>query len=195
MWAPRYFFLQGSLSTRLDSRALVAVLLTPWHRPCYPKYYQPHTPYYCQPQIPAAYHSLALSLWYPVSAVIYERRCESSISWAIWAYKLVCLLGVILKKDWETRLPTCDFAWFWDICYSAKLYHPVHSFGAWPPYRGPVSEALVHGVGSVGKRSSTLGARKIMLPQFLILSEDQDLLCKKPKDDIRSWARKVWSQC
>ena len=103
MQAPRYSPLQDSLFTKPDSKALVAVLLTPWHRPRCLKCHQPRTPYCCQPQTQnsAAYHSLAPSLWYFVPAEIHERHCESSISWTIWACKLVCLLGVILKKDWK----------------------------------------------------------------------------------------------
>ena len=194
MQALRYSLPQGSLSTRPDSRALVAVLLTPWHRSCCPKCHWPHTPCRHQPQIPAAYHLIAPSLWYPVLAAINERCCESSIFWAIRACKLVCLLDVTLEKNRETWFLTCDFAWFWGICYSAKSYHLVYSFWAWPPCNGPVSKTFVYGVGSVGKWSSTLGAWRIVLPRFLILSKDQDLLCKKPKDDIRSWAQKMWSR-
>ena len=110
--APRYFFSQDSFSTKPDSRALVAVLLTPWPRPRCFKCLQPRTLYYCQPRTRylAVYHSLAPSLWYFVPAKIHEKRCESSISWAIWACKLVYLLNVILKKDQETWLPICDSA-------------------------------------------------------------------------------------
>ena len=43
-------------------------------------------------------HLLAPFLWYFVPVGIHERHCESSISWAIQAYKLICLLGVILEK-------------------------------------------------------------------------------------------------
>ena len=195
MQAPRYSFLQGSFSTRPDSKALVAVLLTFYHRPRCLKCHQPHISCRHQPQIPAAYHSLASFLWYLVPVAIYERRCESYIFWKIRTYKLVCLSSVILKKDQETWLPACDFTWFWDICYLAKPSHPVHSFEAWPLCHGSVSEVLVYGVDSIGKRSSTLGARRRVLPWFLILSGDQDLLCKKPEDDIHIWARKAWSRC
>ena len=97
---------------RSDSRALVAVLLTPWHRPRYSEYHQPHSPCCRQFQILAIYHSLAPFLWYLVPAIIHERHCESSISWAIQAYKFVCLSGITLEKDQETWLPTCNFAWF-----------------------------------------------------------------------------------
>ena len=81
MQAPRYSPPQGSFSMRLDNRALVAVLLTFWHRPHYLKYHQSCTPYYCQSQTQnlAAYHLLTPTLWYPNPAGIYERHCESSI--------------------------------------------------------------------------------------------------------------------
>ena len=166
MQAPRYSPSQGSFSTRPDSKALVAVLLILWHRLYYPECYQPHILCCHQPKIPIAYHSLTPSLWYLVLAAIYKRPCESFISWVIWACKLICLPSVTLEKDQETWLPTCDFAWFWDICYSAKPSLPVHSFEAWPPCHGSVSEALVYNVGSIGKRSLTLGAQRIVLPQF-----------------------------
>ena len=112
MQAPRYSPPQGSLSTRPDSRALIAVLLTPWHRPRCLKCHQPRTCYCSQPQTQnlAAYYSLVSSLWYFVPAGIREKRRESSISWVIRACKLVCLLGVILKKDQETWLPACNSA-------------------------------------------------------------------------------------
>ena len=46
MQAPRYFSPQGSLSTKLDSKALaISLLLTPWHRLHCPKCRQPHTFY------------------------------------------------------------------------------------------------------------------------------------------------------
>ena len=80
MQAPRYSPPQDNLSMRLDSRALVAVLLTFWHKPRCFKCHQSHTPCRRQPQIPATYHLLAPSLWYPVLAVIHERRRKSSIS-------------------------------------------------------------------------------------------------------------------
>ena len=196
MQAPRYFPLQDSLSTRPDSRVLAAnLLLTPWHRPCCPKCHQPHTPCRRQPQLPAAYHLLALCSWYFVLAAIYERRCGSSISWAISACRLVYLSGVILKRDQETWLPTCDSTWFWSICYSAKPSHPVHSFGAWHLYCGLAFEVLGRGGRSASTWSSSFEARRIILPRSSILSGDQGLLCKKPEDNIRSWARKAWNQC
>ena len=133
MQAPKYFLLQDSISTKSDSRVLANVLLlTPWHRPHYPEYRQPHTPCCHQPrtQNPAAYHSLALSLWYSVPAEIREKRCKSSISWAIWACKLVCLSGVTLEKDRETWLPACGFAWSWGICCLARPSRPMRSFKA-----------------------------------------------------------------
>ena len=104
MQAPRYSSPQGNLSTRPDSKALIVGLLTPWHRLRCPECHQSHTPYCGQPQTrnPVAYHSLIFSSWYLVQAVIYERRRESSISWAIRACKFVCLLGVTLEKDQET---------------------------------------------------------------------------------------------
>ena len=162
--APRYSFPQDSLSSRPDSRALISVLLTLWHRPRCPKCHRLHTSYCYQPHISVAYHSLTPSLWHFVPAAIHERCCKSFITWAIWAYKLVCLSVITFEKDWETWLPTCDFTWFWGICYSAKPYHPVNSFGAWPPCHGLVSEAFVHGVASVGKRLSTLKAWRIVFP-------------------------------
>ena len=110
MQALRYFFPQSSLSTRLDSRALVTTLLIPWHRLCCSICYQSCTPYCCQSQILALNHLLALSLWYPVSAIIHERRREFSTSWAIWACKLTCQLDVIVEKDQKSWLLACGFA-------------------------------------------------------------------------------------
>ena len=131
MQAPRYSSPQNSLSTRPDSRALTAdLLLTLWHRSRCPKFHQSHTLYRRQPQIPAAYHSLALSSWYLVPAAIHEKRRKSSISWVIQAYKLVCLPGIILEKNQETWLQACNFAWFWDVCYSARLCRLDRSFVA-----------------------------------------------------------------
>ena len=110
--APRYSPLQDSFSTRPNSRALVTVLLTPWHRPRCPKCHRPHTP--CCRQLQtwnlAAYHLFALSLWYPVLAGIRKRRYESFISWEIRACKLVCLPSVTLEKDQWTWLPSCNSA-------------------------------------------------------------------------------------
>ena len=111
MQAPKYFAFQGSLSTKPDYRALAAdLLLTLWHKPHCFKYNQPHTLYYCQPQTRnlAVYHSFASFLWYFVPVRIYERRHKSSISWAIQAYKLICLLDITLKKDQETWLSACN---------------------------------------------------------------------------------------
>ena len=85
MQAPKYSFSQGSFFTRPDSKALVVGLLTPWHKPRCLKCHQPHI-LYCrqsQTQNPAAYHSLASFLWYPIPVGIHKKRCESSISWAI----------------------------------------------------------------------------------------------------------------
>ena len=98
MQAPKYFPSQGSFFIRPNSRALEANLfLIFWHRPHYFECYQSYTPYYCQPQIPVAYHSRVLSLWYFVLVVIHERRYESLISWTIQACKLVYLLDVTLE--------------------------------------------------------------------------------------------------
>ena len=82
MQAPKYSPPQDSLSTKPDSRALVAVLLTPWHKSRCLECLQPFTPYCCQPQTrnSVAYHLFASSLWYSVLAGIHEKRRESSIS-------------------------------------------------------------------------------------------------------------------
>ena len=187
MQVPKYSPPQSSLSTRSDRRVLAAnLLLTPWHGPRCSKCHQSHISYRRQPwnRNPAAYHSPTPFLWYFVLAVIHERRRKSSIFWAIWACKLVCLLDLILEKDRETWLPTCNSAWFWGIGYLAKLSHPLNSFRAWPPCLGSIFKALVHGVGFASKRSSTLKARRIVLPRFLILSKDQDLPYRKRKDGI-----------
>ena len=87
-----------------NSKALKAVLLTSWHRLCYFKCLQPRTSYCRQPQTQnlATYHLLGHSLWYFVPVRIHEICCESSISWTIRVYKLICLLDIILKKDQET---------------------------------------------------------------------------------------------
>ena len=153
MQYPRYFPPHGSLSTRLDSRALAAdLLLTPWHRPRCPKCHWLHILYCCQSQISATYHAHAPFLWYFVPAVIHKRHRESSISLAIWVCKFVYLPGITLKKDQETWLPTCDSAWFGVICYSAKLSHPMHSFEAWLFYSGLISKFLVHDGDFADKR-------------------------------------------
>ena len=112
MQAPKYSLSQSSFSTKSNSRVLVAVLLTPWYKPRYFECLQPCTPYCYQPQIwnPATYHLFAPSLWYFVSARIHERCHKSFISWAIWACKFICLLGIILKKDSKTWLPACNSA-------------------------------------------------------------------------------------
>ena len=131
--APKYSFFQSSLSTRSDSRALAAdLLLIFYYGPCCLKYYQPHILHCCQLQTQnsAVYHSLAFSLWYLVPVGIRERRRESFIFWAIQACKFICLLDVTLEKDQETWLPTCNSAWFWGTCYSARLCRLEYSFVA-----------------------------------------------------------------
>ena len=196
MLAPRYSPPQDGLSTKPDSRYLAAdLILTLWHKLHCFKCHQPHTSCCHQPRIPASYHSLASSLWYFIPALIHERRYEFSTSWAIWSYKLICLLGITLEKDQKNWFPTCNSAWFWGICYSAKLFYPMHSFKTWLPYHGLVSGALMYNGGSAGKRSSTLGAWRIILPRFLTISRDQSLFYVKLKDDIRSWTRKACSKC
>ena len=127
--------------------------------------------------------------------MIHEWLCESSISWAIRAFKLVCLPAVTLEKDWETWLPACNSACFWGTYYSAILYCLRHSFVALHLYYGLVFEAFVRDKDFAATRSSTLGAQRIVLPRFSILSEYWGFLRKKPKDNIRSWARKVCSRC
>ena len=57
MQAPKYSSPQGSLSTKPNSKALIAVLLTPWHKPRCFECLQPRTPYCRQFQTPAAYHN------------------------------------------------------------------------------------------------------------------------------------------
>ena len=194
MQAPTYFFSQGSLSTRLDSKALVVGLLTPWYRPRCSKCHQPHTSCRCQlrTQNPAMYHSLAHSLWYLSLAGIYKKRCDSCIFWAIWACKLICLPGITLKKDRKTWLSTCNYTWFWDACYSARLYCLERSFVAWHLYCGLVFEDLGRGGGSASTRLSVLRAQRIIFRQFSNLSGDQDLPHQKRKDSIRNW---VWRVC
>ena len=175
MQALRYSPPQSSLFTRPDSRALaVDLLLTIWHRPCCLKCHQLCTPCCCQPRTrnPAAYHSLAFSSWYRVLAKIFEIRCESSISWAIQAYKLVCLPGVIFEKNPETWLSACDSAWFWCACYSARPCCLERSFVTWHLCCGLTSEALVHDKGFIGRQSSILGSRRIVFPQIFTLSKD-----------------------
>ena len=198
MQAPKYSILQSSLSTRLDSRAVAADLLwTLWHRLRCLKYYHPCIFHCCQSQTQnsAAYHSLAPSFWYIVPVWICEKHCEPFIFWVIWVCKLVCLPGVTLEKDRETWLPACNFVWFWGACYSASPCHFGRSFVAWYLYHWLASEAFVRGRGSAGRRSSIFKVWRIFLPRILTLSEDWDLLCKKSKDDIRSWAWKTCSQC
>ena len=198
MQVPKYSPPQDSFSTKLNSRVLaIVLLLTPWRRLHCSKCRQPCTPCCCQPQTRnlAVYHSLAPFSWYLIPAKIREKRRESSISWAIRACKLVCLPGVTLKKDQETWLPACGFAWSWGICCLARLSCPVRSFGAWLPYRGLASEVPGRDKGSIDKRPLDFGAWKIVLPRFSIVSGDQGLLCKKPKDDTRSWAQKACSRC
>ena len=197
MQAPKYSLFQGSFFIRPDSKALVAVLLTSWHEPCCLKCHQPYILHCCQSQTRnlAAYHSFALSLWYLVPVKIRERRRESSISWVIQAYKLVCLLGVIIEKDWETWLLACNSALFWGAGYLTRLYRPRHSFKAWLPYHEPASEVLGRGRDFVGKRPWGFKVWKIVLPRFLTLSGDLGLLCRRREDDIRNWAWKVCGRC
>ena len=198
MQASRYSPPQDSFSMKPDSGALaITLLLTLWRRLRCPKCRQPHTPCCCQLQTrnPAAYHIFAPSSWYSVPARIHERCREYSISWAIRAYKLVCLPGVTLEKDQETWLLACNSAWFWGACYSAIPCRLGCSFMTWYFYRELTFEALVRGGGFVNKRLSNFGIRKIVLPRFLTVNGDQGFFSKKPEDDIRSWAWKVWSLC
>ena len=198
MPAPMYSPPQDSFFTKLDSRALaIALLLTLWHRLRCFGCHQPQTPCCRQPWTRnlAAYHSLASSSLYLVPAVIYKRCYKSSISLTIRACKLICLPGITLKKDQETWLPACDFAWFWGVCYSARPCHLGRSFVAWHLYRELTFEVFGRDGYFVGTQSSTLGAWRIVLSRFSILSRDQGLLCKKPEDDICNWARKTWSRC
>ena len=189
--APSYSLSQDSLFTRLDSRALVVALLTLWHKLRCFKCYQPYTPYCCQTWILTRYHSLALFLWYLISAVIYERHCEFSIFWVIRACKLACLLGVTLKKNRETWFLACGFAWFWSICYLARLSHLMHSFGAWFPYCRLTFEVPRHDEDFIDKPSSVFGARKMVFLWFSTLSVDWDFFHRKRKDDICNWIQKA----
>ena len=125
---------------------------------------------------------------------ICEKCCESSIFWAIWAYKLVCLLDVTLKKDQKTWLLVYDSAWFWGACYSARLYQLRRSFVVWHLYWGLAFEILRRGRGFAGIWSLVFGAQRIVLLQFSILSGDQDLFYGKRKDNIHNWAQKVYSR-
>ena len=186
--APRYFSPQGSFSTKQDIKVLVVSLLTFWHRPYCLKCHQPCILCCCQPQTQnlAANHSFAPSLWYLVLVKILERRHKSSISWVIWACKLVCLLGITLEKDWETWFPACGFAWSWRNYYWARLSCPVRSLEAWLSYYELVSEVFRHDKGSVDKQPSDFGIRKIVFLRFLTVSGDWGFFCKKPEDNIRS---------
>ena len=161
MQAFRYFLPQGSLSTRPDSRALAAdLLLTLWYKPHCLKCHQPYIPHCCQPWTwnPAAYHSLAPFLWYLILAEICERYCKSSIFWAIQVCKLVCLPGIILKKDQETWLSAYNSTCYWRVCYLARLYRLGHSFMAWYLYYWLAFKAHMRSEGFVGRRSSIFGA-------------------------------------
>ena len=196
MQALRYLSPQDSLSMRPNSRALATdLLLTLWHRPRCFKCHQSHTPHHCQPQTwdPAVYHSLIPSSWYFVLTGIRKKLCESSISWAIWAYKLVCLLSVTLKKDQKTRLLACNSTWFWGICYSARFCRLWHSFEAWHLNHLLASEAFIRSGSSIGRRSSIFGTRRIIFPRILTLSWDWDLPHRKRKGDICNWAQKVYN--
>ena len=118
--------------------------------------------------------------------VIYKKLCESSISWVIWAYKIVCLLGVILKKDQETWLPACNSSWFWGACYFARSCRQGRSFCGWYFCYELASKTLVRGRGFDGRRSSILRAWKIVFMRILTSSKDWYLLYKKYKGDIRN---------
>ena len=195
--APRYSFPHDSFFIKPDSRNLViALLLTFWHRPCFPKCHQLCISCHCQPQTqnPAAYHSLA-PLWYFILAEIPKKRYKSSISWAIWACKFAYLLGEILKKDRETWLRACDFTWFWGIYYLTRLFCSVHCFRVWLLYCELVSEILGRDEGSVNKRLLDFGVWSIVLPRFSIVSRDRGFLYNKLEDDIRSWSQKACSWC
>ena len=132
-----------------------------------------------------------LFLWYLDPTKIRERRCKSSISWIIGAYKLVCLLGIILKKDQETWLLACISAMFWDVCYSTRLYCLGHSFKGLLPYYELASK-VGRGKDSAGKRPWGFGTWKIVLSRFLTLSGDLSLFHKTSKCDIHNWA---WKMC
>ena len=113
-----------------------------------------------------------LFLWYFILIEIYKKHCEFSICWAIWAYKLVCPLGITLKKNQKTWLIVCNSALFLSACYSAGPYCLGYSFEAWLFYYKFVSEAFVCGQDSIDKQLSALRAWRKSLLQFLILSED-----------------------
>ena len=134
-------------------------------------------------------------LWYLVLAEIRKKHCESSFSLAIWACKLVCLPGVTLKKDQETWLSACNFAWFWGTYHSARLCCLKRSFVAWHLYNGLAFEVFGHGEDSAGTWPSTFGAWRIILLQFSILNRDQGFPHRKCKDNIYNWAWKVCSRC
>ena len=194
MQALRYFPLQGSFFTKPNNKALVVSLLTLWYRPRYFKCHQSHTSYCCQPQIPATFYLLIPFLWYFILVVVYEKRREFFISWAIWTCKFVCLPGITLEKDWKTWLPACNFAWFWGVCYSARSCCLGRSFVAWHFYSGLVFEVFRCDKDFAGTWSSTFGAWRIVFLQFSILSKNQGLFHRKRKDDICNWAQKKYSQ-
>ena len=163
--------------------------MTLWYKLHYLKCHQSYTPHYCQPWTRnlVAYYSLAFFLWYSIPVTIREKRCEFSISWAILACKLVYLLDVTVKKDQKTWLETCDFACFWGACYSARLSHLGHSYGAWHFSYRLASKAFVHDGGFISRQSSIFGAQKIVFLRILTLSKNRDFSHKKRKGDICNW--------
>ena len=130
--APKYFLLQGSLSTKPDSKGLADGLpLTPEHKPNCPESPQPHT--LCRRrrlQIPAktSPHPLAPSWWCPALAVTREKHYEFFTFSVAWFCRPTCRLGVAHKETQKIWLRASDFAWSWCICYLTKLCRRERSF-------------------------------------------------------------------
>ena len=133
MLAPRYFFSQNSLSIKPNNSGLISggyyVIL--WHRLCFYKYFWPYTfcyHHYSEISSWTWFCLLVLSLLYLVLAVICEKCYRSSISLIALICKLASLVNVKLWKIWKILLLTCNFVWFWCICYLVKLSHSRNSF-------------------------------------------------------------------
>ena len=187
---PKYFLpWSSSLSTLPDSKSLVDGLTpTHCHRRCCLKLPPPRTLcYFCRRRlIPVLFCSPAPSWCCLTLAMTRETHCKLSTSLVVWACRLVCLLGVILKMVQRTWPLVSGFVWSWCIYYSTKLYYWEHSFLAWRLYCELASKALEHGGGSSDKRSSALLVCWIVLWPFLIGNEDWCLSQRKCKDDSRN---------
>lgn len=133
MQALRYFFLQGSLSMRLNNRVLVGGLFpTLYHRsrcrellqPCICRFCSCH----CQISSGTLFCPLTPYLWYSTPVVIHRKHYKFSTSLKVWANKLAFSQYIAHGTAQRIWFQASDCVWFWWICYLTKLYQWEHSF-------------------------------------------------------------------